>query len=214
MVKTQIVQGDVLNNDIIPEIGLTRAEVTKRLSEPFPAEAIKQRPKPGGSGHLDYVDTMTVINRLIYATNNTFDISVERETFIEDTMLVYVSLTIPGLGTRTHVGVQRLRDSKGRYLSEDMFKGAASDGIKKAASLFGVAKELYGPDYEQIGRQAIIEADQKAKLASLLKKAGVTKLSQVNEQSITKYGVDFNNLDEEATKEWLAEMEKSEPVPF
>jgi hypothetical protein len=55
-----------------------------------------------------------------------------------------VALTIPGLGTREHIGVQAVEERGG----EDLVKGAITDALKKAATLFGVGLELYGPDYE------------------------------------------------------------------
>ena len=45
-------------------------------------------------------------------------------------------LTIPGLGTRTQIGTAVLENA-------DSAKGAVTDGIKKAATLFGVALQLY-----------------------------------------------------------------------
>jgi hypothetical protein len=161
---------------------------------------------------LKYVDTATVINRLIESTNNTYDVQVWRGKDFETVMNYEVTLTIPGLGTRTHIGVQKMYDSRGNVMSEDMLKGGISDGLKKAASLFGVAKELYGPDYEQLGKPvALTNVD---KLSSLLRSAKVTKLSQVNALSQEKYGADFANLNDEAINEWLGELERAEPVPF
>ncbi len=41
------------------------------------------------------------------------------------------------------MGVQKVSERGG----EDLVKGAITDAMKKAATLFGVALELYGPDY-------------------------------------------------------------------
>lgn len=199
-------------DNFIPEIGLTKSEITRRLRKPFPPEAIKER--EGGRGKmLKYVDTMTVINRLIEATNNTFQIDVVREPEIfGDIMMVYTTITIPGFMPRTHVGVQKLKDRNGNYLSEDMFKGAPSDGIKKAASLLGVAGELYGPDYEQLGKP--VELSTKEKLSVMLKSNGFKKISEVNAKSNELYEKDFNDLTEKDMANWLADLERTEPVPF
>ena len=51
--------------------------------------------------------------------------------------VVIGELEIPGLGTRQVLGVQALEDGSG----EDLIKGAPSDSLKKAASLFGVPLE-------------------------------------------------------------------------
>ena len=57
-----------------------------------------------------------------------------------------VTLSLPGLGSRQHIGVQAVEANSG----EDVIaKGAVTDALKKAATLFGVGLELYGPDYEE-----------------------------------------------------------------
>lgn len=113
------------------------------LMQPFPREAIKQR-RGGGGRSLDYIEGHTVIRRLIHATGNEFDIDVLDLTWRDDLLLATVQLTIPGLGRRQHIGVQKVSAGGG----EDLVKGAVTDAIKKAATLFGVGLELYGPDYD------------------------------------------------------------------
>jgi hypothetical protein len=54
-------------------------------------------------------------------------------------MFARVRLTLPGCGSREHIGVQVIRERDG----EDMYKGAITDALKKAATLFGVGLELY-----------------------------------------------------------------------
>ncbi len=127
-------------------------ELSRRLGEPFPPAAHKQR-SVGGKGFV-YVEGHVVIHRLIDATNNVWDFRVldintsvvGKDQTTNDILLVRatVELTIPGLGTRQHIGVQTVRAGSG----EDLAKGAITDGLKKAATLFGVGLELYGPDYE------------------------------------------------------------------
>lgn len=125
------------------------SEITARLMAPFPREAIKQR--QGGRGKmLDYVEGHSVIHRLIAATNNQFDLRVLSVDQKGDLMTALVELTIPGLGSRQHMGVQKVAPNAG----EDLVKGAITDALKKAATLFGVGLELYGPDYEADERQA------------------------------------------------------------
>ena len=93
-----------------------------------------------------------------------------------------------------------------------MFKGAPSDGVKKAATLFGVAGELYGPDYEQLGKPVAPSAEER--LSSLLRNTGVKKLSEVNALSQEKYQTDFANLNDKCIKEWTEELERTQKVPF
>lgn len=116
------------------------------LSEPFPPQAIEKR-EGGGGKMLDYVATETVIRRL----NNTvgiwdFKITDTKVMPAGDAQLLVIwgEMTIPGLGTRAGTGVQVIHPRGG----EDMWKGAASDCLKKCATLFGVGIDLYGPDLE------------------------------------------------------------------
>jgi hypothetical protein len=116
--------------------------ITEKLMEPFPPQAIKTR-QGGGSKRLSYVEGHTVIHRLIAATGNQFDLRVLSVDQKGDLMTALVELTIPGLGSRQHMGVQKIAPNAG----EDLVKGAITDAMKKAATLFGVGLELYGPDY-------------------------------------------------------------------
>lgn len=115
----------------------------EKLTRPFPKHAIKRREGARGRA-FDYVETHTVIHRLNEATGNQWDFRITRQDWRGDLLIVTGELSIPGLGTRTGTGVQKISDGGG----EDLVKGAASDCLKKAATLFGVALELYGPDYE------------------------------------------------------------------
>lgn len=133
----------------------TPDDMTAALGEPFPATAHKTRSTSGKS--LTYVEGHVVIHRLIDATQNQWDFRVisidSREVQGRDKqgnprtdllMMATVELTIPGLGSRQHIGVQMVSPGSG----EDLVKGAITDALKKAATLFGVGLELYGPDYE------------------------------------------------------------------
>lgn len=131
--------------------------ITGALMKPFTSHAIKTRTGTGWK----YVDAQTVIRRLISATDNTWDWDVHSieyrpygKTEIKpdgsggnDRTLIIVRgrLTIFGLGTRSGVGVQVVTSEVG---GEDLWKGADADALKNAAKNFGVALDLYGPDYE------------------------------------------------------------------
>lgn len=113
------------------------------LSKPFPDNAIEQR-AGGGGKMLSYVATETVIRRL-NAVAQTWDFRITDKLVVGTLLVIWGELTIPGLGTRAGTGVQTIPDRPG---SEDMWKGAASDCLKKCASTFGVGIDLYGPDLE------------------------------------------------------------------
>ena len=111
-----------------------------QLSEAFPPNAIKKR-QGGGNQMFDYVETETVIRRL-NATVKVWDFRITEIKVIDQLLVVWGEMTIPGLGTRAGTGVQKLAGG------EDMWKGAASDCLKKCATLFNVGIDLYGPDLE------------------------------------------------------------------
>jgi hypothetical protein len=124
-----------------------------RLTEKFPKSAIRQREAVRGGKKLDYVEGHTVIHRLNDAVKewdfairdiNTSVIGKDQQGNDIILLRAHVALSIPGMGTREHVGVQAVRQNSG----EDLIKGAVTDALKKAATLFGVGLELYGPDYE------------------------------------------------------------------
>jgi hypothetical protein len=122
-------------------VGMNK-DMLDALSEPFPRHAIKQR--EGGAGRrFDYVETQTVIRRL-NAVAGEWSFAIKSLELRGDLYVCVGSLTIPGLGTREGIGVQKVSDRGG----EDLVKGAASDALKKSATLFGVALDLYGPDLE------------------------------------------------------------------
>lgn len=117
------------------------------LYREFPAQAIKER-TVGGGRRLSYVEGHSVIHRLNEATGNRWDLVVRAidvmQIGTQTVVRAHVALTIPGLGTREHIGVQAVADRSG----EDLVKGAVTDALKKASTLFGVGLHLYGPDYE------------------------------------------------------------------
>ena len=120
------------------------------LSRPFPREAIKQRRGNGGQS-LSYVETHTVIRRLIEATGNKFDFRVLQIDQTADLVMATVELEIPGLGKRQHVGVHRIKGTT----DDDAVKSSISDGVKKAFSLFSSGYlNLWGPDHEAEQPQA------------------------------------------------------------
>ncbi len=118
--------------------------VLKALGEPFPRAAVKSR-TGAGNKQFRYVEAETVIRRLNSATNGCWDFRIVSIDWRGDVMLCQGELTIPGLGTRTGFGVQKVAPNSG----EDLLKAASSDALKKSATLFGVGLELYpGSDYE------------------------------------------------------------------
>lgn len=109
------------------------------LGEPFPRQAVKQRKV--GNFQADYVEGETVIRRLNKCCPDGWDWRIVGMEWREKMLVVWGELTIPGLGTRSGMGISE-------NMIGDVVKGASTDALKKAATLFGVALELYGPDLE------------------------------------------------------------------
>jgi hypothetical protein len=120
------------------------------LQRPFRPEHVQSR-KIGGGRQVSYVPVGAVIERLNKACPvwnfrvvgqkwETMRLNrwneVTRKSEIRDVQVYVVTgeLDIPELGARQALGVQALDDGSG----EDLLKGAMSDALKKAASLFGV----------------------------------------------------------------------------
>ncbi len=127
-------------------------DVLDLLGRRFRPEVVQAR-KIGGR-EVSYVPVAAVVDRLNRATNSWHFRIVSRQTEVmslnrwnqetrtneprEVSVSVVVGeLTIPELGTRQAMGVQALDDGSG----EDLLKGAASDSLKKCASLFNVPLE-------------------------------------------------------------------------
>jgi hypothetical protein len=122
---------------------MDKQTIIQKLREHFPAEVIKQRPDDGYS----YIDQEVIMNRLMDATEGEFDVDVVSGPTLTsypkpktgEAIAVWVAtvkLTIPGVGSRSHVGCARA-------LTDDSAKAAVTDGLKKAATLFGVGLQLY-----------------------------------------------------------------------
>jgi hypothetical protein len=132
-----------------------------KLTAPFPKAAIKTR--AGGGGRFSYVEGYTVIHRLNDATGNNWNMRILKFEKNEEigVLMATVEIEIPGLGARQHVGMQEMGKNQGL---DSVVKGAITDAMKKAATLFGVGLELYGPDYgaEESAQPARNPAPQKA----------------------------------------------------
>lgn len=125
--------------------------LTAVLETPFARDDIKTRKGPGGRS-LAYVEGVDVVRRLLAATDpNTlidhgcgYDWTVLRCDRIERgtsaIWLVHGRLNIVPLGSRDGIGTANDE-------TEDSPKAAAKDALKVAASLFGVALDLYDKEF-------------------------------------------------------------------
>jgi hypothetical protein len=128
-------------------------EITSKLMEPFPVDVIEEK------NGLLYIPHEIIRDRLISATGNQFDWSIDQVLFRDDgvtrrpndrntgeprrplSMIVIGTLTIPGLGARAGIGAHPLDEGSGE---DAAYKSAESDAVKRAAMAFGVGlRQLY-----------------------------------------------------------------------
>ena len=192
-----------------------RQDVITKLTKPFPKSAIKQRVGAFGK-KLDYIDGTTAVNRLNDATYQEWSCDVTDFQVIpwgktktgDDQILAYavVRLEIPILNSsRVGLGVQIAS-----YKSEDLLKGAISDGIKNAASKFGVAGELYGENIEVPDSPIVL----KKRLGQLLASQGFKKIDQANEAAKVRWNKPTDDLSMQEIETWVKELELAEKPPI
>jgi hypothetical protein len=128
-------------------------QITAKLIEPFPLDLIEHK------NGLSYLPHEIIRDRLIEATGNCFDWSIDQVLFRDDgvtrrpadrstgeprrphSMIVIGTLTIPGLGSRAGIGAHPLDEGAGE---DAAYKSAESDALKRAAMAFGVGlRQLY-----------------------------------------------------------------------
>lgn len=127
------------------------------LCRPFAPDQIKTRPGRNGQ-QLSYVETHAVIARLNEGCDR-WDFDIVEHSVHDDEVIVLGKLTADGVVKTAFGGSSITIDSQGRVVSlADDLKAAASDSLKKCASLLGVGLELYGapparPNARQSGGQ-------------------------------------------------------------
>ena len=113
------------------------------LLRAFPREQIRQRPGQHGQT-LHYVDIGSVIARLNEGCEH-WDFTIEKYEVLDGEVLVLGRLVADGVTKSAFGGSTITIDRDGVVVSiADDLKAAASDSLKKCASLLGVALELYG----------------------------------------------------------------------
>lgn len=116
------------------------------LERPFPEALIRTRKGPFGQT-FSYVEGAEVIRRLNEALEGTWSFEI-LEHHVRDTEVVVLGkLTTDGVTKMAFGGssITLTRDGELVSIADDL-KAAATDALKKAASLFGVGLHLYGAD--------------------------------------------------------------------
>ena len=122
------------------------------LEKPFGPEQIKQR--EGNFGKmLDYIEGHAVIQRLNDAFDADWSFTINRHEILKDTDEVIVQGELKaGNVVKTQFGSSRITRAResGEVISlADDLKAAATDALKKAATLLGVGLHLYRHDRPQ-----------------------------------------------------------------
>lgn len=130
------------------------------LMQKTPPKFIKKRPIPGG-GEAEFVETHYVIGMLNLVTGYQWDFDVIEEKEAHGQVIIRGKLTIHARNNKTLSKTQYGRAPikykttmmNGKKVPTDKtvdfgndFKAATSDAIKKCASLFGIAWDVYGKE--------------------------------------------------------------------
>ncbi|MBM3264283.1 MAG: hypothetical protein FJY97_12780 [candidate division Zixibacteria bacterium] len=115
------------------------------LQRPFPTSQIRKR-KTSLGVTLEYLETPTVIARLNEAFDGEWSFRILDHKFLDDDVVVLGELTAEGVAKQQFGTCELSQETEdGMVLSMgDALKAAASDALKKAATLFGVGLHLYG----------------------------------------------------------------------
>ena len=112
------------------------------LTRPFAPEQIKQRQGQHGKT-LNYIETRAVIARLNEGCD-AWAFEIVKHEIVEDEVIVVGKLVADGIIKMAFGGASITRDREGHIVDlGDTHKSAASDALKKAASLLGVGLELH-----------------------------------------------------------------------
>ena len=114
------------------------------LTRPF--TDIKTR--PGRSGHaMSYIEGHSVVHRLNEALVGDWSFKVLEHQVLENEVVVLGELRTGDLAKQAFGGSEVTRTREGKVISlADDLKSAATDSLKKAATLLGVGLHLYRPE--------------------------------------------------------------------
>jgi len=114
------------------------------LTRPFDPAQIKQREGRGGK-MLDYLETHAVISRLNESFNGAWSFEVVSHEVTDNEVLVRGRLSAGGHVKEQFGGseIAKRKDNGQPVSIADDLKAAASDALKKCATLFGVGLHLY-----------------------------------------------------------------------
>jgi recombination DNA repair RAD52 pathway protein len=126
------------------------------LEQPFGPDQIKQREGSFGK-MLDYIEGHAVIQRLNDAFDGSWSFTINQHEILKETdEVIVIGELKAGNVVKTQFGSSRITRAKegGEIISlADDLKAAATDALKKAATLLGVGLHLYRNDQPQMGNR-------------------------------------------------------------
>ena len=139
------------------------------LEQPFDPKYIKQR-KGNYGNMLDYIEAHVVINRLNEALDGNWSFEVSEYTQLGDEVVVLGRLTSAGI-VKQQFGSSKITKAKGSdeplCIGDDL-KSAASDALKKTATLMGVGLHLYGDlPGDSVGDNSVDNPDPKSDMTNV-----------------------------------------------
>jgi hypothetical protein len=135
------------------------------LEKPFDPNQIKQR--EGNFGKmLDYVEGHSIIHRLNNAFEANWSFAILKHEILQETdeVVVLGELSANGI-VKTQFGsskITRARETGEMISLADDLKAAATDALKKAATLLGVGLHLYSSDKHTSKRQSTSDGKHSA----------------------------------------------------
>ncbi len=175
-----------------------KEEAIETIEKKLEAHLIKNRRISGRN--LDYIEGHTVINILNKAFGYAWSFEIVDEDIFqtiptkdkngnvrEEAHIVSIRgrLTIPGIGVKEQYGSKILLG--GGDMQEGAFKSAATDALKKCATLVGVGRELYMDDIPV--EDTPVETSRSADSVSHLRKENQTPVMALKEEYVEQIKV-------------------------
>jgi hypothetical protein len=192
------------------------------LERPFPEEV--RRTRRGGHGKdLTYVETHNYIRRLNQAFEGDWSFTIQEHIRTDEEVIVVGRLVAGGVEKVAFGGssITRSRDSGDVVSLADDLKSAASDALKKAASLMGVGLDLYAEASEQPAEspraskvQPIISTGNQLTQRQYRAIMGLSAQAGISEIDLGKwvqnsYGVSVDELDRREASEVITKINQS-----
>jgi hypothetical protein len=162
------------------------------IEQPFAPSLIRQRKGSFGQT-LDYIETHVVIQRLNDAFEGNWSYEIAEYTQLEDEAVVLGRLTAEGI-VKQQFGSSKITRAKngGESISiGDDLKSAASDALKKCATLMGIGLHLYGELGDSAATGTTTEARPKDGMNTMSGNKGNSRITKDQLSRIKKLRTDL-----------------------